>query len=252
MRAWIPVLLTAVAFAQGPVAFEVASIHPHQGAIQRIGVSTDGTQVVIHASTILDMVVNAYDLKPYQLEGATGWMVSDTDRYDITAHVAGETEPPFSQVRLMMQNLLAERFGFRFHREAREMPAYALMVGKGAPKLKPSDRIGEDVNLNGAGQEIHMDFRGAHLAFLAEQLASTLGVGRPVLDKTGITGKFDFDLNLASFQFRAAISGAGPATGPSGESIFTVLEEQLGLKLEPHRAQIEVLVIDRVERPSEN
>ena len=244
--------LSVAAMAQGP-SFEVASIRPHQGAIQRIGVSWDGTEVTIHASTVRDIVMNAYALKPYELEGATGWMVSESDRYDIRARVAGETEPPFEQIRLMMQTLLAERFGFKFHRVTRDMPSYALVLGKTAPKLKPSDRLGENVNFNGVGQETHMNFRGARLSFLAEQLTTTLGVGRPVFDRTGISGKFDFDLTLAAFQVRAfAASGAGPATGPSGESIFTVLEEQLGLRLEPERAPVNVLVIDHAERPGEN
>ena len=253
MRVWISVLFSAMAFAQAPVTFEVASIHPHQGAIQRIGVSTDGTQVVIHASTIRDMVTNAYDLKPYQLEGATGWMVSEADRYDITARVAGDSEPPFEQVRLMMQTLLAERFGFRFHRETREMSVYALVAGKTAPKLTPSDSRFENLNFKQEGGETRLDFRGGRMEFLAQQLTRMPGMERPVLDRTGIAGKFDFDLKLAAFRVTSAPTpGASPVTGPSGESIFTAIEEQLGLRLEPRRAPVEVLVIDHVERPSEN
>jgi uncharacterized protein (TIGR03435 family) len=133
------------------------------------------------------------------------------------------------------------------------MAVYALTAGKAKPKLTPSDSPFENVNFQHEGQETHLNFRGGRMEFLAQQLTRMPGMERPVLDQTGIPGKFDFALKLGAFRITATPNPeASPVTGPSGESIFTALEEQLGLKLEPQKARIEVLVIDRVERPSEN
>jgi uncharacterized protein (TIGR03435 family) len=253
IRAFIITATAAAALSQTP-AFEVASIRLHEGAVRQVGrVPSPGPDVRYVATTVRDLIRFAYDLRDYQLEGASGWIGSDTDRYDITALAAGDQQPSPEQGRAMLQNLLKDRFQFRFHRETKEMPAYMLAVGKATPKLTRSDSINSNISVNGSGQETQLNFRGAPMDFLAQQLANLPGVGRPVLDRTGLTGKFDFQLKLAAFQVRmTADPGASPVTGPSGESLFTALEEQLGLKLESQKAPFEILVIDSAARPTEN
>ena len=209
-----------------------------------IGTTISGTRVTMTAYTVSNLITAAYGLKDYQVAGATGWIGSD--RYDIAARSAGEATPTRDQANQMLQALLAERFQLKFHRETKEMPVYALVKGKSGPKLK--DNTAADppmMRMSSPGRETQMTF-GSPLEQLATQLEQVPGVDRPVLDETGLTGKYDFQLNLT------AGPGGDPATGTSGESVFTAIEEQLGLKLDSRKAPVAIVVIDHVERPSEN
>lgn len=248
-RTALAIFTVTVALAQTN-AFEVASIRPHEGAIGRVGRTVSGTSFTVDAFTVLQLITAAYNVKDYQVEGATGWML--WDRYDIAARSPGEAAPSTDQIGLMLQNLLAERFQLRFHKETRDTPVYALVVAKGGTKLKDSGADDPKVSPGRPAQTMQIKLTGTPI-MLAERLRPLPGVDRPVFDKTGLTGVYDFTLTLAPFTLRVPPDPAAPAvTGPSGESLFTAIEEQLGLKLEAQKGPIEVLVIDRVERPSEN
>jgi uncharacterized protein (TIGR03435 family) len=211
------------------------------------------------------------------LIGGPDWI--DSDRWDIEAKAADGTVPPRTglpdmttpdTIALMVQTLLEDRFKLKVHTETRNLPLFELTVAKGGPKIKLSDDQTPPTALQGAGGS-----RGAGLARGAMRLgrsdfegqaqtmdifAKALGAvyaGRPVVDKTGLKGLYDIKLQWtpdpALTTAAAAPVGAGnSSTAPSGLSLFTAIEEQLGLKLESNRGPLPVLVIDSVQKPSEN
>ena len=237
--------------AQRP-EFEVASVRLHQGTIVAIGgLDISGSHVTVPASTVADLVVNAFGIKDYQLAGAADWMRSD--RYDIVAEAAGSGAPTPDQARQMLQALLAGRFQLKIHRETKEMPVYALTAGKNGLRLKENSAGPGIVKFNRKGRDVELVFVGAPIDSLTAQLPRMPGVDRPVLDKTGLTGKYDFQLTLTDFQLSINAEQRGiPAADSEGPSVFTALQDQLGLKLEAQKAAIEIIVIDRASRPSEN
>jgi uncharacterized protein (TIGR03435 family) len=240
MKVWIPALFSMVALAQVP-SFEVAAIRPHEGAVTQTGVRISGTQVELMALTLRGMLTYAYLLEPYQVEGGEGW--TRDMRFDVTAKAPGDVEVTHPQVRQMVQKLLADRFGLKLQRVTRELPVYALVVAKGGHKLKENPDGPGGMRMRSRGNEYALTLLGATVDSLAKQLTPGEIVDLPVIDKTGLTGKYDGEL-------KAMI---GPsATGPDGESIFTAFEEQLGLKLEKTKAPMEIFVIEKAERPSEN
>jgi uncharacterized protein (TIGR03435 family) len=204
----------------------------------------------------------SYTAKILQISGAPGWV--DSDRYDIEATAEGN--PSQAVMRgPMLQALLEDRFGFRFHRETTEGSVYALTVAKGGIRMarmeegtctpvdlkRPTTGSGA-ANLCGTetrkknGQMLTVSVHGISLADLADGLLVELA-GRTVIDRTGIGGLFDLHIEFSSDQ-NAPIA-TDDAAGPS---IFTALQEQLGLKLESARGPVKLFVIDRVERPSGN
>lgn len=221
--------------------------------------------------TLQTLVRNAYRLQPFEMIGGPSWFA--TDRFDIVAKAA-DNAPPVDMIE-MVKALMADRFKFAFHRETRELPIYELVVlrpdGKLGPQLKPSavDCSGAmrgappptpatppaTSPTQGARPTCGMRISGATLiaggATLA-QLASNLSnaVGRTVVDKTGLAGGYDMDL---SFTPDATMRppDAPPIAG-DGPSLYTAVQEQLGLKLESAKGPVEVLVIDAAERPVEN
>jgi len=221
--------------------FEVASIKLHQDLVTTVGIDISGTRVTIAAMSVSNLVRYAYDVKSYQVSGGPNWATSD--RWDIGAKGEGEGVLRPDQVRKMIQALLADRFHVQLRRETKQTPVYALVVaGKAGPKLKesaPDAAGGLNVSLDRTTQ---ITATKASIEQLVGQLTGDLD--RPVVDKTGLTGSYDFKLKWAP--------DSSAVTDLDAPSIFTALQEQLGLKLESATAPIEVLVIDRLEKPSEN
>ena len=175
----------------------------------------------------------AYRLKDFQITGAPDWVNQFASAYDIEAKPA--TPVTEAECRLMVRSLLADRFKLKTHNESRDAPVYLLTVGKNGPKKL---REGGAAKLNGIAQ-IGADWAdGMTMAMLAGILSNY--ADRPVLDRTGLQAKYGVTLDLAL------------SDGDNRASIFTAVQEQLGLKLEPGRAAVDVLVIDRIERPDEN
>jgi uncharacterized protein (TIGR03435 family) len=241
-----------------PLAFEVASIRQYDG--QRSGRKglprpTPGGQGYIAVnSDLMIMFMTAYRITDSQVARAPDWMFLEP-RWDVQAKAAGPSTP--EQLREMFQSLLADRFKLRFHRETKEMAAYVLTVEKSGPKLKVNDgtdpfsdpvKIGErsDVRIGS----------GASMSDLCWNM--TFNLNAPVVDKTGLAGRYDFTLHpsspASSLQPQESLEPAEPRLeGPERNADFiTALREQLGLKLEYRKTPVEVFVIDHVERPSEN
>jgi uncharacterized protein (TIGR03435 family) len=153
---------------------------------------------------------------------------------------------------LMMQALLADRFKLKAHFETKVMPIYELTIAKGGPKLKENPAVGKSIAAVGASMIRGTDVPMHVLPGLLESVPD-IG-GRIIIDKTGLTGTYDFNLKWAPLQPMApsAASGTAPSPDAADATLFTAIEEQLGLKLVPTRAPGQVLIIDHIERPSEN
>jgi uncharacterized protein (TIGR03435 family) len=222
-----------------------------------MGMSPDGftsTNIQLH-----DLLLQAFQLQEQQLVGEPKWTTSD--HWNIDARIAAEDmatlrELNYHQRLSMFQAILTERFGLRVHHETRTLPVYALVVAKGGPKMTPSKPRPDDPGgmqgdpgvLNASrGKETG---RGAMMEFLAEDLSDELG--RKVLDRTGLTGRYDFTLTWTPDDSAAATGGSAASGAAQGPSLFTAVQEQLGLKLEPVKAPVDVVVIDHLEKPSEN
>lgn len=223
-----------------PAILEVASVRQHSGAREFSDLSTSGTKVTVSALTLAEVIANAYSLRNDQIIGGPRWIAADL--YDITTKAEGTSPLTGEQSRQLLQAVLADRFRLECHRETRESSVYALVVGKDGSKLKHADNIGNNPGLpmttNGAGK--HIISWHSTMQQLALLLSST--AGRPVVDKTGLSGKYAFQLDW----------NATDAPDSDIPSIFTAVQQQLGLRLEPQRAPFEVLVIDNADRPSAN
>lgn len=232
--------------------FEAASIKPvKEPNPGRMNDREEGRRFTTHYTSLSDLILMAYRVDRQQVIGGPAWM--RTDEFDVDA-VAGEDIKSGEQFQAMLQKLLADRFQLALHREQREMGVYTLTVAKGGPKLKPSD---PNVPGNGTSCD-HLGvchFRGEPLAHFARWMGFVV-LAKPVNDKTGLEGKFDFDLTwtpdesqFAGMGIRVPQAADNPSAPPE---LFTAIQEQLGLKLEPQKIPAEVLVIDRAERPSAN
>jgi uncharacterized protein (TIGR03435 family) len=279
-------LSLAPVFAQSPGnTFEVASVKPSDPDTRGIMFRNSPGTVHIVGATINFLIQQAYDVREFQISGGPGWIRSD--RYDIIAKIEGTTPPAdpsdvpdqreaMEQQRERLRRLLQERFHLKIRRETKELSAYVLIPAKGGPKLKQAaaaatepDEKGRDrprgpMLRMGRGQIIG---QSATLDFLAQILAQQLG--RPVIDRTGLTGTYDFALEWTPESGQGLGPGFGspgasiPGKEPprldnpapdeqSGPSIFAAIQEQLGLKLESRKAPTEIIVIESVEKPSEN
>jgi len=250
--AWVGVFC-AQTLAQAPLRFDVASIRrhpivPEQGG--RSGVLVSGNGITVSTLPLTNILSYAYRLRKYQIVGGPKWVGSLDEAFDIAAKADGETALTQDQAQRMLQALLSERFQLKLHREAKEMPAYLLVVAKNGPKLKAVAK--EEVPAGGQGRigmgPGNVVGRAATLSALTQALSQILD--RPVLDKTGLGENYDFKLEYGQSN-SAPPFGNGISVSDSA-SVFTALQEQLGLKLDSRRVPIETLVIDYVERPSEN
>jgi uncharacterized protein (TIGR03435 family) len=154
--------------------------------------------------------------------------------------------------RQMVQQLLAERFKLAVHWETKELPVYALVIAKGGAKLAASTVKDDGTNISSGNGR--MTAKGVTMEKLTQSLTQILSteLGRVVIDKTGIEGKYDLALTWSPEKNSAAMANASNEGSPRGPSIFTALQEQLGLKLESKKGPLEALVIDHIEQPSEN
>jgi uncharacterized protein (TIGR03435 family) len=251
--------------------FEVASIKPNTGGSNDMGAfAQPGGRFGARNLPLRVLIRTAYNVKDFQIisSGSPSWI--DTDRYDINAKAPGGTANGFEPLRPMLQSLLADRFKFAFHRETKELPIYELAAAKGGLKLTaPKDSSCVPPDPKSPRPREQMPFcdrirtgRGLIEAYgitMPRLLAALSDVlGRMVIDKTGFSGIFDGHLEFAPDEAIAdAIAGGragqpAPATDSAVPSIFTALQEQLGLKVGPAKGPVEVLVIDHAEKPSEN
>lgn len=268
--------------------YDVATIKPSTSSEPKMmfGITPDG--VSIENIPIQMVLRQAFNVEDDRIVGAPEWV--KTKHYDIQAKVAPEDAPRLDKLKMdqrqsMLLPVLEERLNLKYHHETRELPMYSLVVAKGGPKLKVSDipdpgpnpRMpdaaakpgypGADNRASTAprGRRMmmgrgHVEAEGAGISMLAHLLSQQLG--RTVVDKTGLTGNYDFTLNWTPDEASPPMpGGGGPNGGPPrndngsdavGPSLFTALKEQLGLKLESEKSKVDVIVIDHIDLPSEN
>ena len=233
--------------------FEVATIKPagpEAGSWIRM-LSTNRLFVKNH--TLRSLIQAAYNLTPRAISGPS-WI--DSGRYDILAETPGNVRPSLDEQMSMLQKLLADRFKLTFHREPKEFSIYALTVAKNGPRLKESAAPDELPKLPNVvfPDHISLPARSATMAQFASMLQRAV-LDRPVVDETGLSGKYDFDLEWADdeSQFGGQLRKRASADdGHDKSGLFAAMQEQVGLRLEATKGPVEMLVIDQVERPSEN
>jgi len=235
------------------ITFEAASIKMNNSGTTRSGLNLLPGRIRVINSSLKFCVQMAWNVKDFQVSGATGWM--DTEHFDIDA-VAAEAFKK-EEFRTMMQALLTDRFGLAIHRETQEKGGYALVVGRNGAKLPPPiDDPGVLFSRTSSGDRT---LKATSLSMKALADALSVPLGAIVVDRTGIEGQYD-----VSFQWtpdpasEPRISKSGeplpppPADAAPGPSIFTALQEKLGLRLESRKVPVEVIVIDHANRPSDN
>lgn len=271
-------------------SFEVASIKPVANCAGMRGFQSGSpgrvTLTCVSVRSLARMAFGAFsgeslNTRMLEVTGGPAWI--DSELYDITAKAEGAASIP-QMLGPMLQSLLEDRFQLRAHRESKETPAFALTVAKGGPKLQPAKEGGcIPIDLNhptrpqfkpgeapprycgggmtkSTGSTLHAEWYGVTMDEFAGRMLSNVA-GRPVVNQTGLTGRYDIavdyvsDMNLTA---ASRLNGETPAQIPAapadsaGPTIFTAVQEQLGLKLAPAKTTAEVLVIDSAERPSQN
>jgi uncharacterized protein (TIGR03435 family) len=240
---------------QGPgLAFDVATIKPVETDAKagRYIIMQGTNRFVVKHYTLKLLIAAAYDLNPKTVSGGPAWI--ETDPYDITALTPGAVRPAREEQMAMLRGLLADRFKLTFHREAREYSIYELEEAKGGSKLKPTAAApGDPPALISTVYPDHLllPARNATMAEFTSLLQRAV-LDRPAVDKTGLTGHYDFDLSWAAdeTQFGGEIRAASAEA--QAPPFFTAIEQQLGLKLEATHGPVDALIVDGVERPSAN
>jgi uncharacterized protein (TIGR03435 family) len=235
--------------ASSPVAtpqFEVASVkmvdpHPVEDLVKGIGVfsmsSFPTNRFFAHNSSLLMLVAIAYDVDEQYIESDPNW--SETQLYDIDATVEGERQLTYDEIKPLLQTLLAVRFHLTLHRVTKPVSGFALVIAKGGPKLQAA----ADATPGTYAQIMPNGLRAKHINVASFAGILSHPVGQPVVDKTDLSGFYDVMLSYA------------PRNDPTSAlpDLFTAVQEQLGLKLQPEKVPVEYLVIDHVERtPTEN
>jgi uncharacterized protein (TIGR03435 family) len=254
-RVGLVVMMASIVVAQKPVAetgrsFEVATIKPSAPGQDGRGMGWDGRRYNSNNMTMSQIMQFAYNVQAKQIIGEPSWF--DTERFDIQGQTEANEATP-AEWRLMMRHLLEERLKMHYHHEEKVMPAYVLSVAKGGPKFKAPEpdtsNTFKDVVRIQRGQHMWLRVIGAHgtMAQLAAEL-QRVEMDRPVVDQTGLTGKYDFTMTATSI--KPFFAGDAPPEGEDAPAeLFTALREQLGLKLEPTKTAVDCLVLDGVEKP---
>jgi uncharacterized protein (TIGR03435 family) len=225
--------------------WEVATVKPSESTGANSGFQLNGPRIHVLRKTVEEMLLMSYGLHKKQIAGAPDWIA--TELWDVEGVADAPGKPALKQLQSLVRKILAERFGFKAHTETREMSVYAITVAKDGPKLTrsasdPNELISENESDNGGQTTMRMtnstisEFAGV-MNFYME---------RPVVDQTGLTGRYDFQLKWTFDESRV------PSDGTAAPSLFTAMQEQMGLKLEPAKGPAEVLVIDHVDRPTAN
>jgi uncharacterized protein (TIGR03435 family) len=256
---WAQAVAAPAMAAKVPV-LDVISVKPGKNEDASMGLTGDG--LTARGATLHWLLTEAFQVNGDQLAGEPSWSTSAL--WAIDAKVAGEDVPLLTKLTLaqrlgMYQQILTDRFGLKYHHEQRDRPMYALVVVKGGPRLTASNAeiVAQATKHPGRPGNLQMgrgtiSGEGTTMYFLAIMLSRQLG--RVVVDQTGLTGRYDFKLTWTPED--AAVSAPQPidsgADVAAGPSLFTAIQEQLGLKLESTKGPVDVVVIDHVEKPTAN
>ncbi len=242
---------TASASPMAPMAadahpsFEVATINPaNPNRTNGGGFIVGGHRLVIESQTVNDLISLAYAVHPKQIADGPAWL--GTEKFDIE----GQAEQPgvanLHQIQEMLQKLLAARFDLKLHRDKRELPIYAIKLAKGGPKITRSAENAYGLpSQSGHGQGSQQQRKFANNSMSDFALGMQAYMDRPVVDETGLPGRYDFTLKWTPYNSQTNEPNAAP-------DIFTAVQEELGLKLEATKGPADVLIIEHVERPSAN
>jgi uncharacterized protein (TIGR03435 family) len=237
-------------------SFEVATIKPNKSGAPSLQVLTfNGRDFTARNSSLVDLITFAYDVQARQIVGAPEWV--DKDRYDIAAVPAEAGAPSDQQLKTMIRKLLAERFKLTFHNDKRELSVYVLTVLKNGHKLSRTKSQGSQDGINqipGAG-ELTLNMVNATVPDFTGYL-QMLVLDRPVVDRTGIMGRFDFQCRFTpdDSQFSGHPPPLPPPTDTANSSpgLFEAIQQQLGMQLDAEKIPVDVIAIDHVEKPSPN
>jgi uncharacterized protein (TIGR03435 family) len=234
--------------------FEVATIKPvESNAKSGRYITMQGTHRFVEKDYTLKLLIAAaYDLNSRTISGGPGWV--ESEHYDILAETPGDVRPTHSEQMAMLRSLLADRFNLTFHRESKEFSIYALEVAKNGPKLKASTAPPDDpaaLISTVYPQRILLPARNATMGEFASLMQRAV-LDRPVVDKTGISGRYDFDLEWAPDETQFGGDVAPASAESQAAPLFSAIQQQLGLRLEATRGPVEALVVDKAERPSAN
>ncbi len=227
---WI--CLATCALAQPPT-FEAATIKPSKDDPGHSGSHTRTGMMILTGQTLKGLICSAYGVKDYQVSGGPKWI--EADRFDINAKAAGAAND--AELHEMLQSLLADRFQLVFHREEKIGPGYALVLAKSGLKITPVEGVS---GTNSNGRKGQLEVTGMTMARLAETLSRELKT--PVIDLTETPGAYNFKLQWLTEGDADDLRSA----------LFAALQAQLGLKLEARKIPVEMIVVDRAEKPSEN
>jgi uncharacterized protein (TIGR03435 family) len=224
--------------------WEVVTVKPGNSYATSDHIDLHGRHVTLENETVEILMLFGYNVQKDQIASAPDWVKTERWTVDGLADVDGE--PDVTQLQAMLRKVLAERFGLKLRHEQREMPVFALTVAKGGPKLTPntSDPNGlpDQHGNRGVGWQMYQ-YRNTSMPELALELLSS--VDRPIVDQTGLKGRYDFQLKWLTDDSHVSDPDAPPG-------LFTAIQEEIGLKLVPMKALAEVLVVDKVERPGAN
>lgn len=234
-------------------AFDVATIKPSNPEEKGRFIRMDSTHRFVAKSYSLKLLIAAaYDLNPRAVSGGAGW--TESDHYDILAITPGDVRPARDEQMKMLRALLSDRFKLAIHREPKVFSIYQLEVAPNGPKLKPSASApDEPAALISVvyPQRVVLPARNATMGDLVSMMQRAM-LDRPVVDKTALMGRFDFDLEWAPDESQFGGELPKPPEGSQVPGLFTALQEQLGLQLKATRGPVNALIVDRAERPSEN
>jgi uncharacterized protein (TIGR03435 family) len=238
-------------------SFDVATIKPNdKGATNMQGLTVNGRNFTTRATSLVDLISFAYNVQKKQIVNGPDWL--DHDRFDIDARIDTEGSPNTVQTRMMIRKLLAERFGLKFHNEKRDLSAFVLTQAKGGSKMTVSESKG---TLPGFGMRpvpggLSVPVFNASMSDFLNFLQAIV-VDRPVVDQTGLTGRYDFIVKFAPddsmFNGHAPVAqNKTDAAVEAQPSLFEAFQQQLGLKLDAQKTAVDVIAVDHVEKPSAN
>jgi len=239
--------------ADAKPSFEVATIKPAKPD-QGMSFLVNRSGMLNSTGTTLSFLIKfAYDVHPRQISKGPAWF--ETEKYDITAKPDVEGIPSLPQLKMMVQKLLAERFQLSFHRDKKELPVYGLSVAKTGVKMTKDDSNPNSLPGFGGGGVRGLNVRNSTMEEFAGFLQSNV-LEQPVVDQTGLAGaRYDFLLKWTPDASQTALGGGPPAAASDVDAppdLFAAVTQQLGLKIESTKATVDVLVIDKVEKPSDN
>jgi uncharacterized protein (TIGR03435 family) len=220
-------------------AFEVASIKPNPNGADDNSMRTSPGHLTVVNMTPRSLLLDAFGVRESQLVGGPDWLAKE--KFDVDAVTGTSADLNRTTLQPLLQAMFADRFRLKFHRESRELPVYSLVAAKGGPKLTVHSGEGAPITgIHSSSGKDRVNARKTTMKRLAEVLSEQ--TDRVVIDNTGLTGEYDFSLEWAS----------DPIADSQDPSIFTAIQEQLGLKLDSAKGAVQIIVIDSAERPSEN